>query len=271
MSTSRSYRIAVVEWDNNDGMSRMIRYELRALGHEVFLVQNASTLPEDTDVVFSFGPCGKFLPIPYRVQAIPPQRRPVLLHWYSEVYAQLHTRHGLPTIFAPWGSTPEDYADLGLERDIDVLGMGKRATKRRSKHLDRIRGAFADCGVHMHVADNEENPFIFAEERMRFLNRAKITLNLTRTWYDDNFSRFSMAAPNRCLIVSEPLLSHCPSYQPGIHYVAAPIERLAETILYYLKKVWQARRSVAAHRNIGSRYGQLNSVQTTADNLGEPL
>jgi hypothetical protein len=80
-----------------------------------------------------------------------------------------------------------------------------------------------------------ENPFIHNEERTRLLNRSKIVLNLTRTWYDDNFSRFAMAAPNRSLIVSEPLLPHCPQYQAGIHYVSAPIDRLTDTIVHYLE------------------------------------
>jgi hypothetical protein len=65
------------------------------------------------------------------------------------------------------------------------------------------------------MADNEENPFIFGETRTAFLNRAKITLNITRTWYDDNFSRFAYAVPNRSLVVSEPLLPHCPEYEAG--------------------------------------------------------
>jgi hypothetical protein len=88
--------------------------------------------------------------------------------------------------------------------------------------------------VGIHVIDNEENPFVYGKERTRIFNRAKITLNLTRTWFDDNFSRFAMALPNRSLIVSEPLLPHCPQYKAGSHYVVAPIEDLAETILFYL-------------------------------------
>ena len=79
-----------------------------------------------------------------------------------------------------------------------------------------------------------ENPFIFGETPTRFLNRAKVTLNITRTWYDDNFSRFAYAVPNRSLVVSEPLLPHCPEYEAGIHYVSAPIDRLADSIVYYL-------------------------------------
>jgi hypothetical protein len=97
-----------------------------------------------------------------------------------------------------------------------------------------VRSELESYGVRMHFADGKENPFIFGDERIFYLNRSKITLNITRTWYDDNFSRFALAAPNRSLIVSEPVLPHCPSFIAGTHYVSAPVEKLAETIRYYL-------------------------------------
>jgi hypothetical protein len=152
----------------------------------------------------------------------------------SEIYADLHRQHGLPTIVAHWGATARWYRDLGLERGIDVLWMGTRGTKRRSLILDRVRGELEAHGVRIHVADGQENPFIFGDERIEYLNRSKITLNITRTWYDDNFSRIALAAPNRSLIVSEPVLPHCPSFIAGTHYVSVPVDSLAETILYYL-------------------------------------
>jgi len=152
----------------------------------------------------------------------------------SEIYAEIHRQHGLPTIVAHWGATSQWYKDLGLERDIDVLWMGTRGTKRRSVILDRVRSQLEANGVRMHVADGKENPFIFNNERIYYLNRSKITLNITRTWYDDNFSRIVLAAPNRSLVVSETILPHCSRLLAGTHYVAAPVETLAETILYYL-------------------------------------
>jgi ubiquinone/menaquinone biosynthesis C-methylase UbiE len=112
--------------------------------------------------------------------------------------------------------------------------MGGWGSHRRQRLFERVRKELDKQGVSFYIADNVQNPFIFGDIRTEFLNRAKITLNLTRTWYDDNFSRFALAIPNRSLIVSEPLLTHCPAYRPGIHYVSAPIEKLAETILYYL-------------------------------------
>ena len=152
----------------------------------------------------------------------------------SQIYGRLFAQRGMPTVYLPWGATPMVYADLRLDRDIDVLWMGTRGTKRRSRLLDRVRRELEAYGVEIYVADNEENPFIFGETRTRFLNRAKITLNITRTWYDDNFSRFAYAAPNRSLVVSEPVLPHCPEYEAGTHYISAPIDRLAEAIAYYV-------------------------------------
>ena len=153
----------------------------------------------------------------------------------SALYAHIRSQHGLPTVYAPWGATPRWYADLQIGRDIDVLWMGKRATRRRSDLLDLVRHGLRPHGIEIYVADNVENPFIFDQERTQFLNRAKITLNITRTWYDDNFSRFALAAPNRSLVVSEPMLAHCPAIEAGTHYLSTPPEKLVDTILYYLQ------------------------------------
>jgi hypothetical protein len=184
----------------------------------------------------------------------------------SVIYAQLHRQHGLPTVVAPWGATLRWYADLGLKRDIDVLWMGQRGSRRRGKLLDRIRQELGSHGVEMRVADNQESPFIFGQERTEFLNRAKITLNLARTWYDDNYSRFAMAAPNRSLIVSEPLLPHCPQYEAGTHYVSAPADRIAEAIVYYLKNEDERLRIVEnAYQLVTTALTFRNSIKTIMD------
>jgi hypothetical protein len=162
----------------------------------------------------------------------------------SHIYSQIRSKIGVPTLYAPWGASRRWYQDLGLERDIDVLWMGTRGSQRRSRILDQVFKALKSKGLKMYIADNEENPFIFGEERTRYLNRAKITLNVTRTWYDDNFSRFTMACPNRSLVVSEPLLPHCPELKANVHYVSATIEALAETIMYYLEHESEGRQIV---------------------------
>jgi hypothetical protein len=316
------FNVAVVRWVPVDGMAEAIHAALTTLGHAASLVDWDRPLPREAQVVFSQGPYGHFLEVPYQLGRRPARERPVLVHWndeglpdlklpwalmagigsarswlgrlpysaspvarrlaktppvrwmnrrmkrfsylgdyhfayrrgwltllvdFSQLYAELHTRHGLPTLAVPWGSVPGPawYADLGLERDIDVLWMGARAGRRRSGLIDRVRADLRALGIEMYVADNEEHPFIWGEERTRFLNRAKITLNLTRTWYDDNFLRFPIVMPNRSLVVSEPLLAHCTDYVAGTHYVAAPVADLARTIHYYLQNEAERRRIVA--------------------------
>jgi hypothetical protein len=293
--------VAIPHQNEIDGISEVISDELNALGYQPVHFPIGSLIPEKAEVVFSFGPYGKFLTIPRQLAKMPPDQKPIFVHWNtegipdpripwkiissiagwrswlgrvqdsrtdrlfpliesrmlrfrylgdyyhahrrgwldifadtSEIYADIHRRHGLPTIVAHWGATHQWYKDLGLKRDIDVLWMGTRGTKRRSTILDRVRRELEAKGVRTHVADGKENPFIFGDERIYYLNRSKITLNITRTWYDDNFSRIALAASNRSLIVSEPVLPHCPSFLAGTHFVSVPIETLAKTILYYL-------------------------------------
>ncbi len=184
----------------------------------------------------------------------------------SAVYADLHRRHGLPTTYFPWGAVPSWHADLGTPRDIDVLWLGKRGTRRRGNLLDRVRKELNRYGVDIYMADNVEHPFVFRNERTEIMNRAKITLNITRTWYDDNFSRFAMAAPNHSLIVSEPMLPHCPEYQAGVHYVAAPIKELAATILHYLSAEDERRRiTERAYELLTGKLTMDNSVRRVMD------
>ena len=312
-------RVAVVMWKSYDGMAQAISAALAELGYIALPFEWDHPLPDQTDVVFSQGPYGRFLSVPRLLGQLPAQDRPLMVHWndegwpdlhlpwpilsgvararswvgrlsdspsptlralsrlppmkwldrrmkrfsylgdyhyayrqgwlsllvdFSRIYAGLHRAHGLPALAVPWGSIPSWSADLRLERDIDVLWMGARASRRRGALLDRVRSGLRQRGIEMYVADNEEHPFIFAAERTRMLNRAKITLNLTRTWYDDNFLRFPIVMPNRSLVVSEPLLPHCPEYVPGTHYVTAPVDQLGETIEHYLMHSEERQRIV---------------------------
>jgi hypothetical protein len=180
----------------------------------------------------------------------------------SAVYADIWRKLGIPSLVAPFGSFPGWHTDLHLERDIDVLWMGKRASKRRSDALDLVRAELRSQGVEMLVIDNEENPFVFDSERTRILNRTKIAINLLRTWYDENSLRICIAAPNRALIVSEPLLQHVPQYQAGVHYVSAPIESLASTIIRHLHDEAERKRIVDnAHRLLTTELTFENSIR----------
>lgn len=344
-SRDRPGTVAIPHQNERDGITEVISDELNALGYQPVHFQIGSLVPEKAEVVFSFGPYGKFLTIPRQLAKMHPDRRPIFVHWNtegipdlripwkimssiagwrswlgrvqdsrngsagipgterlssliesrmlrfrylgdyyyahrrgwldifadtSEIYAEIHRRHGLPTIVAHWGATAQWYKELGLERDIDVLWMGTRGTKRRSLILDRVRSELEANGIRMHVADGIENPFIFDDERIYYLNRSKITLNITRTWYDDNFSRIALAAPNRSLIVSEPVLPHCPSFIAGTHYVSVPIDSLAEKILYYLQHEEERLRIVEnAYHLVTTKLAFRQSIKSIMDAVNQ--
>lgn len=153
----------------------------------------------------------------------------------SAVYATVLSKQGLPVIHAPFGSMVGTHEHLAVERDIDVLWMGARATRRRSRIIDRVRVELRQRGARMYVVDGHERPFVFGSERTLLLNRSKITLNLLRVRHDENSMRFCLAAPNRSMIVSEPTLPHVPSWEPGTHYICAPLENLVDTLCHYLE------------------------------------
>lgn len=313
------YRVAVPEWIEDDGIAKMLSFELEQIGYNPVLFSFDDDVPTDVDYLLTFGPYNRILPIWQKNANASSQRRPVTIHWNTEgmpdlriplrivkalaamrskigrmgyssslfehflysirpiskidqslkryryqgdyeyacrkgwlhvlsdsshIYSQVRSKMGVPTLYAPWGASQRWYQDLGLERDIDVIWMGTRGSQRRSRILDRVCSELRSRGVNVYVADNQERPFVFGEERIRLLNRAKITLNITRTWYDDNFSRFTMACPNRSLVVSEPVLPHCTEFKQNVHYVAAKIEDLANTILYYLEHEEERKRIV---------------------------
>lgn len=180
----------------------------------------------------------------------------------SIICARGFSDHGLPAIHVPFGASPLWYADLNLERDIDVLWMGMRGTRRRGRILDRLHEKLNAHGIRFHVADGIKNPFVFGEERTRLLNRAKITVNILRTWWSENSLRFAFAAPNRSLIVSEKVLPRSPAYKPGIHYVSAPVEKLAKSILYYLDHEEERLRIVeSAYRFATEEMTFKNSIR----------
>jgi hypothetical protein len=302
--------IAVVEWAPGDGIARTIRDELIQLDYSPVLFQSEGNIPDNVDMVLTFAPYGKLLPIMNQLAKFTPQNRPIYVHWntenppdpslpwtfikqiaafrswvdrlsdspkpfhryvanlkpiqwlrgrmyrfryigdyhyayvqgwldllaeFSNFYTQLHTAHGMPAIFVPWGTSPAWYANLNLERDIDVLWFGQRRTKRRSLIIDTIRHQLRNYGIEMYVADGVENPFIYDDERTNLLNRTKITLSLLTNRYESVFPhRFHMAAGNKCMVISEPEYSHHPDCIAAKHFVAATAAEIVSQILYFL-------------------------------------
>lgn len=162
---------------------------------------------------------------------------------WSRVVAGLLRARGLDPVELSGGYQLDWGKDLGLERDVPVLWLGKPVSRRRRRLLARLRQELREQDVEMLVVDGVEHPYVFGEERTRLLNRTKILVNLLREKYDDNAMRYILAAHNRVLIVTEPTLQHT-RFESGVHLVEAPPQRLATTICDYLQRDDERQRIV---------------------------
>jgi hypothetical protein len=146
--------------------------------------------------------------------------------------------------------------DLGLERDIPVLFLGGMTVPRRRVLVWRLERA----GVPLMAVGNWTDPQYWGDARTRLLNRAVITLNLSR--FPGNFadSRFLLGAVNRSLIVSEPIYRPDP-YVAGETHVEAESGDLPEVIALWLAdRSGRERMISAAYETVTTRLRREDSV-----------
>jgi hypothetical protein len=180
----------------------------------------------------------------------------------SLLYTQYHQEHGLPAYYIPWATSANHYETLHLDRDIDVLWLGKRRTRKRSQQIDRVRRDLQLHGFNMVVVDGIENPFVFGEERTRLINRSRITLHINSNEYDNSFHmRFHVVAGNGSMVVSEILPPHYTEYLPGVHYASTELDNLSHTIRYYLENE-EERAQIA-----GNAFQLVTAEMTMANSL----
>jgi len=147
-------------------------------------------------------------------------------------------RRGFQPITVPLGYHPVYGTDLGLPRDIDVCFLGSTDSKRRGLLLERVQRELRRYGTEVSV-----QTALYGDSRTRFLNRARIIVNILRVSHDSVGQRFLLAAANKTLAISEPIKDSEP-FRPGHHLVVTPIERLAETVQFYLSHEEERRQIV---------------------------
>ena len=143
--------------------------------------------------------------------------------------AETLAEHGIRAQVVPIGYERELGADLGLDRDIDVLFLGALDVPRRRKAIRDLerRGLVVETaggwGAH-HVA---------GDDRVRLLNRARVVLNVSR--FPGQFSglRLLLGMANAALVVSEPIYRPDP-FVPGVHFVAGDLTEIPALIESYL-------------------------------------
>jgi hypothetical protein len=182
----------------------------------------------------------------------------------SESRARFLRGHGLSPVVVPLGYHPAHFGlDLGLERDIDVLFLGQPGPSRRRRILEGVTAELGEAGVQV-VAPAAA----YGEKRTRLLNRSRILLNILRAPQDFVGQRFLLGAANKALVVSEPAEDTAP-FVPGRHLVVAPVERLAETVVAYLRDE-PARQRLAdeAHRFATAELSVERMVGRVLDEVG---
>ena len=191
----------------------------------------------------------------------------------STVYAEIFARYGINSLVVPRGYHPDYGSLLRRERDIAVIWMGKRRTRRRQATLSWLQNQLKQRGLVMHIYDGYENNFIFDEERTQLLNRTRFVLNIFFSGPTDELSiRYYVAAANGAVMLTEPGQNKYP-FIPGKHLVECPLEKMPDTIEYYLnhQAEWSAlsnamlefmRREVTLEKSI-------SRILTQAENMLE--
>jgi hypothetical protein len=162
----------------------------------------------------------------------------------TRAYQAYLQQEGIATELVPLGYHPSHGRLLRRERDIDAIFLGDFRLPRRRRVLRRLERD----GVDVLKLGDYSKPELWGEGRVELMNRAKIALNIPRLEGHLPDVRLLVAMANGALVISEPLYLPEP-YEPGVHYVEAPVEQLAETIRNYLADD-DARRRITdeAHR-----------------------
>lgn len=179
-------------------------------------------------------------------------------HDYLKLLAVLTPSHqqfysekiGVPAEVIPYGYNPAFGRDLHLERDVDVVFLGSLRDRRRSEIMQRFESDFTKLEIKFVIHDGSpERGLVFGEERTRLINRTKILLSIMRQPWDDLVFRMLLGTPNGAMVVSEPVQDQYP-FQSGVHFASAEIDRIPETVKYYLEHEEERQRIVQSAQDV---------------------
>lgn len=169
--------------------------------------------------------------------------------------ARQTARLGLPSSFIPVPRHEEMGRDLGLQRDVDVLFIGRLKSPRRRAALEQLQKAFAQRGRTMQVVSRD----CYGEERTRLINRSRVMLHLHQFPSDTPWTRWHIASANGAAMASEPLVTPEP-FESGKDYLSARLPDLAEKIEGLLCDEPRRMAMVAACRETIGREMSIDAV-----------
>ena len=158
-------------------------------------------------------------------------RRGVAEGWLDRAYVstvgkqRFLSERGIDAGFAPFGVYQGLADDRHLTRDIDVLFIGTLRKRHRRDALPRIMREIGKTGARVEVVGGG----VYGNARIELLKRTRVVLHIHKYPWDTPWIRWTMAAANGALMVSEPLTDPTP-FEPGVHYFEAPVDELPATV-----------------------------------------
>ena len=166
-----------------------------------------------------------------------------LLTVATRSYQAFLAEQGIASEHIPVAYHPVHGHLLDVERDIDVLFLGDLRVGRRKRIIRRLQRE----GLPVTALGDYSDPRYWGEARTELLNRSKILLNIPRHPGLLADMRLILGMSTGVLVVSEPVFLPDP-FVPGVHYIEAGLDEMAETTTRWLAdNEERARITARAH------------------------
>lgn len=186
----------------------------------------------------------------------------------SEPRSDALRRRGIPAVTVPFGFHSTFGRDLKLPRDLDALFLGQLASRRRRRIVARLERELGRRGLGLTIAG--ANGYLDGEARTALACRAKVLLNVLKAPGDGVQHRFLLGAATGTLVVSEPM-ADSGFFQPGVHFISAPVPRLAATVAHWCQADHEREKITArCQRFATEQLGIERSIGSILDACREP-
>jgi len=148
------------------------------------------------------------------------------------------TQMGICCEYAPLGHHRAWGEDLGIQRDIDVLFLGRVKRTSRRPILHRLGRRLGDRGVRLVLVERD----CYGPERTRLLSRTRIALDIVQHAWEMPILRLLISMACGAMVVSN--WTSAPHPFRAEHLVRADLDAFVDTILYYLNH--ESERSAIA-------------------------
>jgi Glycosyl transferases group 1 len=170
----------------------------------------------------------------------------------SNAQRVLH-EHGVAAACLPVGYHPWMGYDEGHQRDIDLAYLGVPVGERQ-KRLTAIEGGLHRSGMAVRQIGG------WGSERAALLNRVKIVLNLSKCAWHPPLERFVFAAACGAMVLTETPVSATEPFVPGVHFVAAAHDEMANAAVHYLTHEDERHAIVEASRALIRTQATMDAV-----------